>query len=229
MPAISTTRRSCISPQRPRTLDDFSAPTRFVAASRSRSCVSEIACICCRRAPYAVPRSRSIARICSSTFSSDARTGATMPSISFSWLFSRACCSAIVWLRARCSSRASASVSARASSAARWLSAWRRAASRPLARASDWRACAASVSARASAALARARPSRSAASASTRPRAAASTHASPPAPAAPITKSHARDGQPGRLHEARYYPPVQVTARNSIDRRAKRDRVGPGA
>ena len=50
MPAISTTRRSCISPHCPRTAGAFSALTRLPVAARSFSCVSAIVCICWRRA-----------------------------------------------------------------------------------------------------------------------------------------------------------------------------------
>ena len=80
MPVSSTTRRSCISPQRPRTAGAFSALTRLPVASRSFSCVADSPTSCWRSSPYAVPRRRSISRICASNFSSVARTGATMPS-----------------------------------------------------------------------------------------------------------------------------------------------------
>ena len=57
MPVSSTTRRSCISPQRPRTAGAFSALTRLPVASRSFSCVADSPTSCWRSSPYAVPRS----------------------------------------------------------------------------------------------------------------------------------------------------------------------------
>ena len=56
------------------------APSARSPGCRSRRAASPASpsppCSCWRSSPYAVPRARSMARICSSTFSSDARTGA---------------------------------------------------------------------------------------------------------------------------------------------------------
>ena len=81
MPAASTTRRSCISPQRPRTCGARRAVTSCEVSIRSCSEVCRIAATCSTRPEYAPTRPRSTSRICSSTLPRVSRSGATRPSI----------------------------------------------------------------------------------------------------------------------------------------------------
>ena len=251
MPASSTTRRSCISPQRPRTAG---------ALQRAHQAAGRVAQLLLRRrrsssAAGAARRRRcrarsSIARICSSTFSSDARTGPTIPSIA-------CCCAALPRLQlgrrslcarrraarwpasgsppgsraaprrqrlervaelrlrasisARCSSRLRASASARAASAARWLSASRSAASSPLARpppgGPDRRAS--------RRAPGRAGPGLGLAQRPLRPGLGPRAGQHPGQPRQRSAPDNGRSQPPSATDPwTRYYPPVQVRARN---------------
>ena len=78
MPAISTTRWSCISPQRPRTEGARRALTRFPVSARSAFCVSRRERTCSDSEAYANVRAFSSFWIFSSTFSSESRTGRTI-------------------------------------------------------------------------------------------------------------------------------------------------------
>src|SRR6266511_2499068 len=86
MPAASTTRCSCSSPQRPRTCGARSAVTSWEVSTRSCSDVCRMVPIWANSDWYAPARSFSTARICDST----------LPSVSFSGLtrLSIACCRA---------------------------------------------------------------------------------------------------------------------------------------
>ena len=81
MPAISTTRRSCISPQRPRTCGWRSALTRFDVSLRSCVCVSASERTCWLSSAYAPIRDFSISCTLVSNLSSDSRIGFTSSSI----------------------------------------------------------------------------------------------------------------------------------------------------
>ena len=84
IPAASTTRRSCTSPQEPRALVERSAEDSPWVVSRSSSCPRRAPSRASRTAPNWSARSRSISRTCCSTVASWVRTGARACSTSWS-------------------------------------------------------------------------------------------------------------------------------------------------
>ncbi len=104
MPAASTTRRSCSSPQRPRTCGARRAVTSCAVSVRSCSEVWRMVATCCSREAYAPSRPRSTSRIWASTLPSVSLIGPTRPSIAC-WRLSRSPPASVV----ACFSLASAS------------------------------------------------------------------------------------------------------------------------
>ena len=88
IPAISQTRRSWISPQRPRVCGERSAVTRLAVSFRSRSCVSATERTCCVRLPWTRARARSSCSSSPRTLSSPSAIGFTSCSIA-RWRLSR--------------------------------------------------------------------------------------------------------------------------------------------